>query len=1326
MMTKTIWAKIICLVIAIVLFSGGEPGTLAGGQIGGADADAMLFGEIKKGVEGEKREIKELSTDVKINTDFVPIVRSVDGKSGDEVDDAIVILGGDKKDPPGDVGTLRPSHRLLDPAVSISGPAEGEMEVTGEDVGYQAKSVSHKKEYLAGQFDETDNQSNAGISSDSEEPTGLGVIVTVLDSKTGTRVRGATVTFDGQTQSAPDGMATFKRKSEVLDPQNRDTKVEISAKADNYISKSEHSTWGELAQKLDREKNQIYAQIFLDPEEEPAKLSLMVTLIDAKSGAQVPDAEVKVGREEKYAPGGVATFVRDHSMLYPGKSQNKTQVWAEAPGYDLDSASFTWGFLANRYDKEKNQIVIELPLNPREGGDKITKLEMHCDHPTIFEVEVSACVARIHLESGRVKDVSEKSSWTPAFVEETKGGVRGDKVKEAYALPHTVNIKVSYDATSEEGGQKWAASGAVLVKPGRPKPQPDILVAKTADPPNVSAGESVTYTFTVTNPGNCPLSDVTVTDDKCEQVSFVGGDLNKDYLLDTNETWTYECSVTLSQMGDFINAATAGATGPNGKLVSAGGATTVRVTRELVDVPDLYDLTREAAEYEVKDARLAVGMVAAEASDLAPGQVTRQTPEAGTKVPAGSEVHFWVSMVEPKLIRVDPSRATIERGDTIRFKATLVFEDGTEEDITRAVTWTPGPGNVYIGGETRIFTVSAEYIGGRGFAMVNVGEAKGPDWQPPVIHPEDTLARVPRLEPADYTWYALCVKGEGEVLYSEDTDPSKYHIMAGPFPAPRTVRKWIDDNCPRWRCSLDGTCADKPATGGEWNVFCDKESGAVTIGRGWAASGQKIMAGGFLGELDARFWVDRNCPMWRCTKDGACAQEPARGGEWRIFCDTQSGAVTVGTGTPRSGQVVMDEGFLEEPDARMWLDLHCPRWRCTRDGNCAEGPARGGDWYVFCADSREVRLGSGHPDRTRDRIMADDFFSESDARLWVNQNCPTWRCDFQNRCVLPSGREDEAETKTSIDDAIDDVMRSAQRGDCDVALTEFSAMALELDGVKAKFDDLASYFDQQLRSFDPLDPQAWQAVCSDADVAYALRSARTAADAYEVSYAALTGLFGDVAASCTSGPGFEMAQADYGRLGEQGDRLHRDYSRMLSDFGVYECDEQISRTNVGDRADDTRDPEDVDAGVEVCGDGIDNDGDGEIDECDAGCCDKNVQVTVSDCGPDADDMFLIAIDGNDLGVTPKGQANTFNVRLSPGDHSVTITCLDDGGDPPGSATGTACVWVTVYSETITGSEESIAYGSTATVSFTVPTQATVPAFPKVIDGSSLKHLEQGN
>jgi hypothetical protein len=69
--------------------------------------------------------------------------------------------------------------------------------------------------------------------------------------------------------------------------------------------------------------------------------------------------------------------------------------------------------------------------------------------------------------------------------------------------------------------------------------------------------------------------------------------------------------------------------------------------------------------------------------------------------------------------------------------------------------------------------------------------------------------------------------------------------------------------------------------------------------------------------------------------------------------------------------------------------------------------------------------------------------------------------------------------------------------------------------------------------------------------------------------------------------------------------------------------------------------------------------------------------------------------------------------------------LDDGGDPLGSDIGTACIWVVIFGgETIGGDELWIDYGGTATVGFDVPEQETAPPFPKVIDGSSLQHLEQ--
>src|SRR4029078_6112863 len=68
--------------------------------------------------------------------------------------------------------------------------------------------------------------------------------------------------------------------------------------------------------------------------------------------------------------------------------------------------------------------------------------------------------------------------------------------------------------------------------------------------PSVPVGSTVTFTYVVTNPGNVPLSGVTVRDDNgtsrntadAFNPTFVGGDTNADGLLDTSETWTFTAS----------------------------------------------------------------------------------------------------------------------------------------------------------------------------------------------------------------------------------------------------------------------------------------------------------------------------------------------------------------------------------------------------------------------------------------------------------------------------------------------------------------------------------------------------------------------------------------------------------------------------------------------------------------------------------------------------------------------------------------------------------------------------------------------------------------
>ena len=71
----------------------------------------------------------------------------------------------------------------------------------------------------------------------------------------------------------------------------------------------------------------------------------------------------------------------------------------------------------------------------------------------------------------------------------------------------------------------------------------------------VPVGDPVTWTYAVTNPGNVPIINVTVTDDQGVVPAFVGGDADGDTELDPGETWTYEASSTAAA-GQYTNVAT--------------------------------------------------------------------------------------------------------------------------------------------------------------------------------------------------------------------------------------------------------------------------------------------------------------------------------------------------------------------------------------------------------------------------------------------------------------------------------------------------------------------------------------------------------------------------------------------------------------------------------------------------------------------------------------------------------------------------------------------------------------------------------------------------
>jgi uncharacterized repeat protein (TIGR01451 family) len=132
----------------------------------------------------------------------------------------------------------------------------------------------------------------------------------------------------------------------------------------------------------------------------------------------------------------------------------------------------------------------------------------------------------------------------------------------------TVTITNTYTPTGGGGG----------TSPIRPM----IKVIKTPNPTALTGPGSVTFTYTVTNPGTVTLSGVSVTDTPLGPATYVSGDVNHDNLLEPTETWIYTITTNL----DATTTNTATATGSaNGLTATNIASVTVVVTSPAVITP---------------------------------------------------------------------------------------------------------------------------------------------------------------------------------------------------------------------------------------------------------------------------------------------------------------------------------------------------------------------------------------------------------------------------------------------------------------------------------------------------------------------------------------------------------------------------------------------------------------------------------------------------------------------------------------------------------------------------------------------------------------------
>lgn len=130
-------------------------------------------------------------------------------------------------------------------------------------------------------------------------------------------------------------------------------------------------------------------------------------------------------------------------------------------------------------------------------------------------------------------------------------------------------------STGNEYQGAYLEAELIFVSVCQDTPRPDINIEKAtngedADIPTgpfIPVGNSVTWTYVVTNTGNVPLSNIVVTDNQGVTPVYVSGDTNDDNFLDLDETWIFEAAGT-AVPGQYANIGSVVGTPPSGPNVT--------------------------------------------------------------------------------------------------------------------------------------------------------------------------------------------------------------------------------------------------------------------------------------------------------------------------------------------------------------------------------------------------------------------------------------------------------------------------------------------------------------------------------------------------------------------------------------------------------------------------------------------------------------------------------------------------------------------------------------------------------------------------------------
>jgi len=222
-------------------------------------------------------------------------------------------------------------------------------------------------------------------------------------------------------------------------------------------------------------------------------------------------------------------------------------------------------------------------------GNTISRVEKLVDSASCYEIETPACVAAVRGSSMLVQVIADGTTWVTNQEGEIWVIANGVELqipegRKCIIIPGQPPQLVTQKSSGGGGG-----GGGFIT-------DLDIAITKASNVTQTHEGNTITYTYTVTNPGNVPLSNVSVTDDVIEQVTYQSGDTNGNGRLDVGETWIFTATydVTAGDPTPLVNTAAAAGTYSGSGTIIAWASASVNILR-----PDIaIDKTGELVWHE--------------------------------------------------------------------------------------------------------------------------------------------------------------------------------------------------------------------------------------------------------------------------------------------------------------------------------------------------------------------------------------------------------------------------------------------------------------------------------------------------------------------------------------------------------------------------------------------------------------------------------------------------------------------------------------------------------------------------------------------------------